>query len=186
MDMADMPHSAALPFFLRRGHDVIGEEITSTRETVHGLLRLDGERLVIQWRVARATDRVGREIRTDREVEPVREVVVPLTGLAGATVRRRWWDWLKGPQLVLTAADLRAFEGVTGEAGLRMDHPAELVLRLRRADRVAAGEFAGELELALAEHALHAAEERGSLASAGGVQESRGALRSGADARGLS
>jgi hypothetical protein len=175
-----MAHAAALPFSLRRGQDVIGEEITSTRETVHGLLRLDGERLVIQWRVARATDRVGREIRTDREVEPVREVVVPLTGLAGATVRGGWRRWLRGPQLVLTAADLRAFEGVAGQGGLRLDHPAELVLRLRHADRAAAGEFAGELELALAERALHAAEERESLASASSSQETTRALQSGA------
>ena len=41
-----MPHSAALPFVLRRSSDVVGgSEITSTRETIHGLLRLDGDKL---------------------------------------------------------------------------------------------------------------------------------------------
>ena len=161
-----MTHSAALPFTLRRSQDVIaGREITSTTETVHGLLRLDGERLVVQWRVARATDRIGREIRTDREVEPVREAAIPLAGLAGAGVRWRWRQWPPGPCLVLTAADLRAFEEVAGEAGLRLDHPAELALPLRRADRAAAAEFAGELALAVAEHALRAAEERAGLES---------------------
>jgi hypothetical protein len=179
-----MPHSAALPFSLRRSHDVIGEEITSTTETVHGLLRLDGERLVIQWRLLRATDRVGREIRTDRELEPVREVVIPLTGLAGAAVRVRWWRWPRGPQLVLTAADLLAFESVAGEAGLSLAHPAELVLQLRRADRAAAAEFVGELELALAEHALHSAEARGSLPSVVRPIESSRVLPSGSDAPG--
>jgi hypothetical protein len=160
-----MPHSAAIPFLLRRSHDVVGFEITSTRETVHGLLRLDGDTLHVQWRVARSTERVGWQIRTDREVEPVREVVIPLSAIAGATVRWRW-RWPPGPYLVLTAADLRAFEEVAGTAGLSLDHPAELALRLRREDRALGAEFVGELELALAERDLAAAE--GKTLTAGG------------------
>jgi hypothetical protein len=153
-----MRHVAALPFFLRRSDDVIADgEITSTAETVHGLVRVEDDRLVLQWRVSRETDRVGREIRTDREVDPVREVVVPLSGVASAKVRGSWWPW-SGARLVLTAADLCAFEHAVGKGGLRLDHPAELVLRLRLRDRIAAQEFAAELEMALAEQALRAAE----------------------------
>jgi hypothetical protein len=153
-----MPHSAALPFVLHRSHDSVGiREITSTHETVHGLLLLEGDRIYVQWRVARSTDRVGTEIRTEREVEPVREVVLPLSAIAGATVRWRW-KWPPGPYLVLTAADLRVFEEVAGAAGLSLDHPAELALRLRRSDRELGTEFAGDLELAVAERALAAAE----------------------------
>ena len=153
-----MPHLAALPFVLRRSDDKIaGREITSTHETVHGLLRLDGDRVHVQWRVARSTDRVGKEIRTDHEVEPVREAVIPLSAVASASVRWQW-RWPPGPYLVLTAADLRAFEEVAGAAGLSLDHPAELALRLRGSDRTLGSEFAGELELALAERALAAAE----------------------------
>jgi hypothetical protein len=153
-----MPHSAALPFVLRRSSDVVGAlEITSTRETIHGLLRLDGDQLHIQWRVARSTDHVGMQIRTDKQLEPVREVVLPLSAIGGAAVRWRW-RWPPGPYLVLTAADLRAFEEVAGQAGLSLDHPAELALRLRSEDRAAGNEFVGELELALAERALAAAE----------------------------
>jgi hypothetical protein len=160
-----MPSSAALPFLLTRSHDEIaGREITSTREKVHGLLRLDGEQLLIQWRVARSTDRVGaRVIRTDRELEPVREVVLPLRSIAGAAVRWRWWDWPPGPRLLLVAADLRAFEEIAGATGLRLDHPAELSLRLRHSDRFAAREFAGELAMALADHAMRDAEALGGL-----------------------
>ena len=151
--------SPALPFTLRRSEDVVGAtEITSMKETVHGLLRVDGEQLIIQWRIARSTDRVGKVIRTDKEVEPVREVTLPLAALAGARVRWRW-AWPPGPRLVLTAADLRAFEEIVGAAGLRLDHPAELAVRVRRADRLAAREFAGDLELALAERAVEAAEQ---------------------------
>ena len=153
-----MPHSAALPFVLRRSSDVIGGlEITSTNETIHGLLRLDGDRLHVQWRVARSTDHVGKQIRTDKQVEPVREVVLPLSAVAGAAVRWRW-GWPPGRYLVLTATDLRAFEEVAGVAGLSLDHPAKLQLRLREDDRAAGNEFVGELELALAERALAAAE----------------------------
>jgi hypothetical protein len=129
-----MAHSAALPFVLRRSHDVVGWEVTSTRETVHGLVRLEGDRVFIQWRVARSIDHVGMQIRTDKEVEPVREVVIPLGAVAGA-------------------------------AGLSLEHPAELALRLRGADRTLGSEFAGELELALAERALAAAEGKPQLAS---------------------
>jgi len=161
-----MPHSAAVPFVLRRSHDVVGAlTITSTTETVHGLLRLDGDRLVVQWRVARSTDHVGMEIRTDRQVEPVREEVIPLSAVAGAAVRWRW-SWPPGPHLVLTAADLRAFEAVAGAAGLSLDHPAELALRLRGADRALGAEFAAELELAIAGRALEGAEGSLTLAPA--------------------
>jgi hypothetical protein len=153
-----MPHSAAVPFVIRRTNDVVGAlEITSTTETVHGLLRLEGERLQIQWRLARSTERVGMSIRTDRQVEAVREVVIPLNAVAGAAVRWRW-QWPPGHYLVLTAADLRAFEDIAGTAGLSLDHPAELALRLRREDRVLGSEFVAELELALAERDLASSE----------------------------
>ena len=78
-----MLHSASLPFVIRREHGVVGtHEITSTREELHGLLRLDGDRLLIQWRSTREVSRVGREIRTDRDLAPIRDVALPLTGIA--------------------------------------------------------------------------------------------------------
>jgi hypothetical protein len=129
--------------------------VTTTSEIAHGLLRLDGDRLFIQWRVARKTEHVGMQIRTDQEVEPVQEVVVPLHAVAGANVRSGLVAWLTGgPRIVLTAADLRAFDVLAGEEGLRLDHPAKISLRLKRTDRLAAEEFAAELALAVAEAAL--------------------------------
>jgi hypothetical protein len=160
-----MSRSAAVPFVLRRGDDVMTDVVwSSTSETVNGLLRLEGDRLVIQWRVARETDHWGvTEMRTEKEVEPVREIEVSVRDVAGAHVRRRWLDRLTGPRLVLTAADLRAFEEVAGEGGLRLDHPAKIVLRLRRADRLAGEEFSAELALAVAEASVRSAEERAAL-----------------------
>ncbi len=81
-------------------------------------------------------------------------MVVPLSALAGGSRRTSFWGRLRSPRFVLTAADLRAFEDVAGEDGLRLDHPAELVVRIRRSDALAAEEFAAELALALAERRL--------------------------------
>lgn len=155
-----MPHSAVVPFVLRRSNDVIaGGEITSTQETVHGLLVLQGDGVVIQWRVDRKIDRVGPEIRSDREADPVREVVVPISGLASARMRSPWWQLFgKNRYLVLSASDLRTFEPLAGPSGLTLSHPGELTVGIRRGDRRAAREFASELDLALAEQALRRAE----------------------------
>lgn len=162
-----MARAAAFPFVLRRSEDVVGlREIRSTTETVHGLVRLEADRLVIQWRLGRSTDRVGVQIRTERELEPVREAVVPLTALAAARVQWTWLRWPPGRRLVLTAADLQAFEHVAGEGGLKLDHPAELELKVTRRNLVAAHEFAAEVELALSELALAAAEGDGRLPGA--------------------
>ncbi|HET9440907.1 MAG TPA: hypothetical protein VFO52_12085 [Longimicrobiales bacterium] len=153
-------HSAALPFTIRRGSDIVSSrEITSTHETVHGLLRLDEDRIVIQWRTSRAIDRVGSEIRTDKELDAVREVSLPLSALANAEVRWSWLRWPPGRYLVLTGADLRAFEALAGAGALELRHPAELVVRMRREAKLPALEFASEVRLALADRALKAAED---------------------------
>lgn len=156
-----MARSAALPFLLERGTQVFtASGMTTTSETVHGLLRLEPHQLTIQWRLGRKTQHLDSGMRTDEEVEPVREITVPLQDVAGAVVRRRWWDRVVGPHLVLTAADLSAFEELAGESGLRLDHPAELLLRLRRSDRLAGEEFGAELALAIAENNLAGVLER--------------------------
>ena len=171
-----MPHSAALPFFLKKSGDVYTTTaVTTTSEVTHGLLRLDDERLVVQWRVARKTEHVGWEIRTDEEVEPVREIVVPLSAVADAAVRGGWWSWITGgPRVVLTATDLVAFEALAGAGGLKLDHPSRLVLRIRYADRLAAEEFGAELALALAERTLRDGVRPGSLD--GGARPTGGRL----------
>jgi hypothetical protein len=168
-----MAYSQALPFTLRRSSDAMtSSEFTTTTETAHGLLRLEGDSLVIQWRLVRKTDRIGAaNIQTDEELEAVREVVVPLSGVAGALVRRGWVQWFTGPRIVLRASDLQAFEEVTGEDGLRLGHPAEIVLKLRRADVLAAEEFAAELEMAVAQRGL------GSFGASPGMAAPKAAAR---------
>lgn len=148
-----MSRFAALPFTLRRSTDVIaGPEVTTTDETVHGVLRLAGDQLVVQARMSRSVSRVGRTIKTDSEIEPVMEFAIPLASLASAAVRSSWWR--RGLRLSLIAADLRAFESLAGQGALQLAHPAEFTVNIRRQDAEAAAEFASELELAIAERAL--------------------------------
>ena len=156
-----MARYATLPFTIRRSNDVIaGGTITQTKETIHGLVRVVGEQLTIEWRAFRETDHVGSEIRTDREVGAVRSVTVPLHRVAGGHLRRERFPWPFKPQLVLTANDLQAFEEIAGEQGLQLSHPAELPLTLRRSDRLRADEFAAELNLAIAETGAEGASRR--------------------------
>lgn len=142
----------AVPFTLRRSSDLwdAGSYTTKT-ETAHGLLRLEPKRLVIQWRLAVRTEQLGQASWTRKDViEPVRETAVPLADVSGAGVSRGRWSFLRGPRLVVTAADLVTFDEIAGGHGLKLKHPAKLVLRIKRADRLLAEEFAAELALALA------------------------------------
>lgn len=170
--------SSALPFKLRRSSDVIsGGGITTTTETVHGLLRLDKEELVIQWRLARKTDHLGGEIRSDEELEAVREARIPLRSLSGAVVKNPWWPWPSALRFEITASDLVAFQEVAGQAGLRMAHPAQLALGVARRDRLAAQEFAADLTLMVAERALAAFSDRRSLPEVGYASEQSSAVQ---------
>jgi len=155
-----MPNATVLPFRIKRGDSVIKNgTVTTTNETIDGLLRLEEHHLVVQWRLERTTDLVGPEIRSDRALEPVREAIVPLSGLATCTVRGSWWPWSSSIKVVLTASDMQAFEAVAGPRGLQLSHPAELIIAVRAQDRMAAREFASDVELAVATLSMKRAEE---------------------------
>jgi hypothetical protein len=157
------PPVAALPFIIKRSTDAWTlSEYTSTTVTAHGLLRVEDDRLVIQWRVSRTTDRHGMGYTTEQEHEEVKETSVPLRQLASAQMRHTWRLLGRSPRLVLNASDLRAFEGVAGPTGLALAHPSRLELQLQRGDSQAGREFAAELELAISEHQLRLAESSAS------------------------
>lgn len=147
-----MPVVSAVPFTLKRSSDLYtsGGGYESTTETAHGLVRLEEDRLVIQWRVAVTTESMaGSGYETREAIEPVREIVIPLAKVAGAVVTGGKSWRLVGPRLIITASDLLAFEKIAGPQGLRLKHPSKLVLRIKRADRLIAEEFAAELALTL-------------------------------------
>lgn len=153
-----MDRSPALPFTVRRKKDVINFfGITSTHETMRGLLRVEGDKVVLQWRTERKIDRVGWTLGTEREFDAVREVTLPVSVIADATVHSHWW-WPFRKYLVLTGVDLRAFETLLIDEALPIAHPAELVVRIDRGASANAREFATELRLVLADRAIQAAE----------------------------
>lgn len=120
-----MASAAALPFKLKCTKDEFGAaSMTTTTETVHGLLKIEGEYVEIQWRLARRTEKLGAGIN---------------------------------------ASDLEAFEGIAGPDGLRLSHPAQLVLGLKFRDRLPGEEVAAELDLAVAKVGLEPPPERGRL-----------------------
>ncbi len=88
----------------------------------------------------------------------MREATIPIASVSGAVVRSPRWRLGRARRLILTAADLRAFEGLTGPGGLELAHPAQLVLDVRKQDKDAARELATQVELAIGDHALRIAE----------------------------
>lgn len=142
----------AVPFTFKRSTDLWDRKGHTTKtETAHGLVRMEAGRLVIQWRLAVRTETLGgASWTTEDEIEPVREIVIPLERVAGAGVTGSPRGFLRPPKLVIAAADLMAFDEIAGGQGLKLKHPAKLVLRIHRRDRLVAEEFAAELALALA------------------------------------
>lgn len=150
---------ATLPFRLSARHQVVlGGTVTTTDERRHGVLRLERETLVVQWRVEREVQRIGPGVRTDMERDGLRDVAVPVRMLGDVRVsaRGRWW-WRRW-ELVLTARDLVAFDGLAGADGFAFDHPATLVLPVLTSNVELAQEFASEVALAIAELAMADAE----------------------------
>ena len=153
-----MLETTALPFvWHRHQQEFTNSEYTATSETVHGLLRLDAASLYIQWRITREVRRYGVETNTDRQQHTVREVEIPLIKLSDARVKRIWYRLPPREALVLTASDLQTFEVVTAEdqiPGLALNHPAELVLEVRRRDRKLLHNFVSALRVSISERVL--------------------------------
>lgn len=150
-----------LPFVFRSSDDRIGSDgISSTAERLDGLLVIDEAQLRVQWRRSRKIERVGlTEVRTDTETDPVGEVLIDLTRLGSAQMRRVWLRWPPGWYVALTARDLKVLEPLARTGGIPLDHPAELLLPVRRKMLDLAREFVAELNLAVADRILARAEE---------------------------
>lgn len=154
-----VPRIAALPFQLSAEHQVIsGGSVTTTEERRNGVLRLEGDTVIVQWWVEREIQRIGPEIRTDTELAGIREVTIPIHALGDARIQNRGRLWWRKWEIVLTARDLQAYDALAREDGFVFAHPSELILPLRKDAVDAARDFASEVELAIAEHALSLAQ----------------------------
>lgn len=119
--------------------------------TLHGVLRLEGDQVILEWSGRRRVAEAGRGVaRSVAEPVPVSRVVFPVASLGRVALRRHWWWWQR---LVLRSADLAALQSVpTARSG-------QIVLEVARVDRHAAADLASRIELAVADHALAVAEQ---------------------------
>jgi hypothetical protein len=141
-----------LPFTLEPNDEVefSAGSIRSAATRLHGIARLAGDRLVLQWSgEAEITTVRGPEVSHRVQSLPVHEVAVPVGALGG--VRRR--GWLR-PRLELWSTDLTMLREVPGARRGR------LRLRIARGDRALADELIASLELAMADAALSASDAR--------------------------
>lgn len=120
---------------------VSGLRAVSTSFRVHGLMFLEGGRLVIQWGGAvQVQDVSPMSVKDERELLPEERVSVPVSHLYRATLVGGWWR----PRLTLEAKELGALAEVpTEEAGAAQFWYA-------RGDRAAALAMAAGINAAIA------------------------------------
>jgi len=107
--------TVVLPFKLKvPGKDEFqGADITSVSYRFHGLLRLDGTDLHIEWAGTAHVDEVGTlNVRSETLPLPSETLDLPVSRLATVEVRG---GWLR-PRLEITATDLAALAVVPSEA----------------------------------------------------------------------
>jgi hypothetical protein len=132
-----------LPFRLKvDGKDEFrGFRAVSTSFRFHGVLRLDGCALVIEWGGIAQVQAVGAlTIRDDRLALPDERIMVPVSHLYPATLAGGWWR----PRLTLRAKVLGALAMVPSE------ELGAVQLWYARADRAAAVAMSAALSAAMA------------------------------------
>jgi len=132
-----------IPFRLRRATTDPATWV-STVDEVNGLVGLDEDGLVLQYREKTAhPNSWPRRPPTETELQVLH---IPLTALRRAVLRRGWFR----TKLVLAVADLRAFEPFRAW----LTPAGELVLTIPRAERTDAADLASSIELALSTRLL--------------------------------
>lgn len=144
--------TAVLPFRLKAASEtqVAAWHSRTVSYRIHGLVRVEDGRLVLQWSgAAEVIEMKGTGARVKEETLPVRTVTLPVTRVAQLALEGRWWRW----RLVLRATDLAALAEVPGA------RDGALILWIARRDRAIAAELIANLEIQQADAALAAAEE---------------------------
>lgn len=135
--------SFVLPFKLKvPGKDQFtGFNAVSTSFRFHGLLRLEGDELTIEWGGEAQVQEVGAlTVRDDHLPLPQEQIVVPVSRLFKATLAGGWWR----PRLRLQARELAVLSIVPSE-----QHGA-VEFWYARADRDAALALASALQAGIA------------------------------------
>ena len=142
-----------VPFTIRvPGDSRVGKwgDVSTTKHRVHGLARLEGDALVLEWSGTIEHQYIGLEVRTERVPLPVRRLAIPVRLIRAIDLEGGWWR----PRIELRVSALEAL----GELpGVEQDRAR---LKVSRRDRGAAGELVAAVEMALADRALAEAERR--------------------------
>jgi len=139
-----------LPFTLKVAGDsqYKTRDVREIRYQVHGVARLDGGALVLQWSGERyITEIKGPEVSERVEALPVTTLRIPGAGLGLIERRGRW-----RPRVEVVVTDLALLEGVPGAARGR------LALVIARRDTALADEFISNVRVVMADAAIAAAE----------------------------
>ncbi|MDX1395420.1 MAG: hypothetical protein R3195_13610 [Gemmatimonadota bacterium] len=144
-------HAFAVPFWISRSEmpELNAVGTVTEEERVDGILRLEGESLVLDIEVTQSTttlDGMGQHV--EKEHLGARELRIPFDELVELSVRRGWWF----PCLEIRTSRLETLRGLTGAK--------QGVVRLRVSwpNRRAARTLVAELEIARADLALARAE----------------------------
>lgn len=145
MPILAVPFSLALP----KEASVDRGSVQSKVYQVHGMARLDGDRLTLEWSGSiQITEVQGHGVRTLRQSVPAQRLVLPASRIARFEARGRWWK----PYVELRTDSIAPLELVPTAAAGR------ILLRISRRDWGAARELASHVQLAMADAALHDAE----------------------------
>jgi hypothetical protein len=132
-----------LPFTLKvAGKDEFkGLRAESTSFVFHGIARLEGETLILEWAGTARVQRVDPLSVRDEELKlPAETLIIPVHRLRSAEVAGRLWRM----RLELSAGDLTTLAAVPSE------NQSVVRLWIRRRDRELAAAFAARLNQALA------------------------------------
>lgn len=145
MPILAVPFSLSLP----KEAAVDGAAVQSKVYQVRGMVRLEADRLTLEWSGSVEIVEVrGKGVRTLRQSVPAQRLVLPTSRIALFEARGRWWK----PYLELRTDSIATLELMpTAVAG-------KVVLRIARSDWNAARELASHVHLAMADAALHEAE----------------------------
>jgi hypothetical protein len=146
MPILAVPFSLSLP----KEAAVDGAGVQSKVYQVRGMVRLDGDRLTLEWsgsvEIVEVRGKGG--VRTLRQSVPAQRLVLPVSRIASFEPRSRWWK----PYVELRTDSIAPLELVpTASAG-------RVMLRIARSDWGATRDLASHVQLAMADAALHDAE----------------------------
>ncbi len=133
---------APLPFTLKvpGKDDITGADISSTTFRFHGLLRFDGQELLLEWAGTADIDEVsGLDVRSETISLPAESLAVPIERIRTVELHPGWWR----PHLEVTGSDLGALATVPSEQRGRVR------FWLSRPDRPLAARVADAIRLAL-------------------------------------